>query len=124
MNFSCLITCCFSYSSLAASPQALIIIGLFFTPHPLSFYFKLQVWSYTCGEGIFKKLLVFCSYHGTTISKPQIFISQKNDYHTLLLCNLKCRVVWSLIYIANSFFQLFHPFTKGDGFFFMFYHEC
>jgi hypothetical protein len=29
-----------------------------------------------------------------------------------------------LIYIANSFSQLFHPFTKGDGFFFMFYHEC
>lgn len=33
-------------------------------------------------------------------------------------------VMWNLIYIANSFSQLFHPFTKGDGFFFMFYHEC
>jgi hypothetical protein len=67
---------------------------------------------------------MLCSYHGTTISKPQTFISQTFNYHTLLLWSLNCNVVWSLIYIANSFSQLFHPFTKGYGFFFMFYHEC
>jgi hypothetical protein len=31
--------------SLVTSPQATIIIGLHFSPHPLSFYSKAQVWT-------------------------------------------------------------------------------
>jgi hypothetical protein len=45
--------------SLAASPQAIIIIGLFFTLHLLSFYFKVQVWSYIGGEAFSRSYLCF-----------------------------------------------------------------